>query len=103
MQRHWEAAQEIPIPVGEGGHGGGDTIMLSDIMVPGATSRNDPLGRPADYVDGMKAIAVGIAGNRSLATRLPVTVDELGLGVDLQARRPHVDHSDAGRTAWAAR
>jgi predicted dehydrogenase len=80
LQRHWESAHEIPIPVGAGGHGGGDTIMLSDILVG---HDEDPLGRPADYIDGVKAIAVGIAANRSLKTGLPVTVSELGLGVDL--------------------
>jgi hypothetical protein len=31
----------------------------------------------------MKAIAVGIAANRSLATGMPVAVADLGLGVDL--------------------
>jgi predicted dehydrogenase len=80
LQRHWEKAQEIPIPVGEGGHGGGDTIMLRDVLVG---HDHDPLGRPADYIDGMKAIAVGIAANRSLATGMPVAVADLGLGVDL--------------------
>jgi hypothetical protein len=84
LQRHWQTAQEIPIPSGEGGHGGGDTIMLRDVLVGHDA---DPLGRPADYIDGMKAIAVGIAGNRSLATGLPVAVADLGLGVELSAAR----------------
>jgi len=76
VQRHWESAVEIPIDAGEGGHGGGDALLLSDVFVgPG----DDPLSRPAGWRDGVQSIAVGIAGNRSLATGLPVEVAELGI------------------------
>ncbi|MET0163310.1 MAG: Gfo/Idh/MocA family oxidoreductase [Microbacteriaceae bacterium] len=76
LQRHWEDAVEVPIESGPGGHGGGDALLLSDVFVgPG----DDPLGRPADWRDGLRSIAVGIAGNRSLATGLPVRIDELGI------------------------
>ncbi|HEX2856410.1 MAG TPA: Gfo/Idh/MocA family oxidoreductase [Propionibacteriaceae bacterium] len=76
LQRHWEEAQEVPIPEGEGAHGGGDALLLNDVFVgPG----DDPLGRPSDYVDGLRAISVGICGNRSIATGLPVTPASLGL------------------------
>ncbi len=76
LQRHWEEAVEVPIDSGPGGHGGGDALLLSDVFVgPG----DDPLGRPADWRDGLRSIAVGIAGNRSLATGLPVRIDELGI------------------------
>ncbi|WP_347108343.1 Gfo/Idh/MocA family oxidoreductase [Paenarthrobacter sp. S56] len=80
VQRHWERAYEVPIINGEGGHGGGDNLLLSDLFNgPGA----DPLGRPSGYVDGLRSIAVGIAGNQSLETGLPVRISELGLGIDL--------------------
>jgi predicted dehydrogenase len=85
VQRHWEAAREVPIVAREGGHGGGDALLLSDVFVG---ARDDELGRAADYRDGMRAIAVGIAANRSLDTGLPVRTDELGLGVDLGSGRP---------------
>ncbi len=76
VQRHWEAAYEVPIVNGEGGHGGGDALLLSDVFVgPG----DDPLGRPADWRDGVRSISVGIAGNRSLETGLPVQVADLGI------------------------
>jgi len=76
VQRHWEAAVEVPIVNSAGGHGGGDALLLRDVFVgPG----EDPLARPADWTDGMRSIAVGIAGNRSLATGLPVRVDDLGI------------------------
>jgi hypothetical protein len=85
VQRHWEAAREVPIDAGEGGHGGGDALMLADVFVGPA---GDELGRAADYRDGMRAIAVGIAANRSLASGLPVRTGELGLGVDLGEGAP---------------
>lgn len=77
VQRHWEAAYEVPIvAAGEGGHGGGDALLLADVFEgPG----DDPLARPADWRDGVRSIAVGIAGNRSLETGLPVQVAELGI------------------------
>lgn len=76
LQRHWEAPTEVPIVTGDGGHGGGDAILLSDIFVgPG----DDPLARPADWRDGIRSIVVGIAGNRSLETGLPVEVADLGI------------------------
>ncbi|WP_372983814.1 Gfo/Idh/MocA family protein [Microbacterium sp.] len=78
VQRHWEEAYEVPIDGGDGGHGGGDELLLSDVFEgPG----DDPLARPADWTDGIRSIAVGIAGNRSLETGLPVKVDELGIAL----------------------
>ncbi len=34
---------------------------------------------PANWRDGVQSIAVGIAGNRSLATGMPVEVADLGI------------------------
>jgi predicted dehydrogenase len=80
LQRHWEAAQEVKIEEGSGAHGGGDALLLADIFRgPG----DDWLERPADWLDGIRAIAVGMAGNESLRTGLPVKISDLGLGVDL--------------------
>jgi hypothetical protein len=80
VQRHWEAAYEVPILNGDGGHGGGDVLMLSDLF---NGAGYDPLGRPSGYLDGLRSVAVGIAGNESLATGLPVRIAQLGLGADL--------------------
>lgn len=78
VQRHWEEAYEVSIDGGDGGHGGGDELLLSDVFEgPG----EDPLARPADWTDGIRSIAVGIAGNRSLETGLPVKVSELGIAL----------------------
>jgi predicted dehydrogenase len=80
VQRHWEAAEDVPIPSGGGGHGGGDALLLADVFRgPG----DDWLERPATWVDGVRAIAVGMAGNESLGTGGPVVVTDLNLDVDL--------------------
>ena len=65
---------EVEIPDGEGGHGGGDPVLLNDIFgipVP------DPLCRAASHIDGAMSILTGIAANKSLATGLPVNIKDL--------------------------
>jgi hypothetical protein len=82
VQRHFAPAREVEIRAGEGGHGGGDALLLRDVFVgPEA----DPLGRASDHLDGMRAIAVGISGNASLASGEPVDVADL-MGVPLGVR-----------------
>ncbi|WP_409468054.1 hypothetical protein [Streptomyces sp. HC307] len=44
VQRHWEEAQEVEVKEGEGGHGGGDALLLHDVFVG---SGDDPLRRRA--------------------------------------------------------
>jgi predicted dehydrogenase len=80
LQRHWEVAEDIKIEEGTGGHGGGDALLLADVFRgPG----EDWLERPSSWVDGVRSVAVGMAGNESLRTGLPVKIADLGLGVDL--------------------
>ncbi|MFI6497461.1 Gfo/Idh/MocA family protein [Nonomuraea typhae] len=71
LQRHWEPAREIEIPQGEGGHGGGDRLLLEDLF---GTPAPDPLGRRAGHVDGIRAAGIGIAANTSIETGLPVRI-----------------------------
>jgi predicted dehydrogenase len=80
LQRHWEAAQDVKIEEGAGAHGGGDALLLADIF---RGPEDDWLERPADWLDGIRAIAVGMAGNESLRTGLPIKINDLDLGVDL--------------------
>ena len=80
LQRHWEAAQNIKIEEGTGGHGGGDALLLADVF---RGAGDDWLERASDWVDGVRSIAVGMAGNESLRTGLPIKIADLGLGVDL--------------------
>jgi predicted dehydrogenase len=76
LQRHWQGAENVPIPDGIGGHGGGDTYLLEHVFTRVTA---DALGRPAGYADGVRAVSVGIAGNLSLATGLPVRIADLGV------------------------
>jgi predicted dehydrogenase len=80
LQRHWESAQEVKIDEGAGGHGGGDALLLADVF---RGADDDWLERPSSWVDGVRSIAVGMAGNESLRTGLPVAIADLNLGVNL--------------------
>jgi predicted dehydrogenase len=87
LQRHWEAAQDVKIEEGTGGHGGGDALLLADVF---RGAGDDWLERASDWVDGVRSIAVGMAGNESLRTGLPVKIADLNLGVDLSRSARHV-------------
>ncbi|SDY26896.1 Oxidoreductase family, C-terminal alpha/beta domain [Evansella caseinilytica] len=65
---------EVEIMEGEGGHGGGDPLLLKDIF---GTPGEDEFRRAASHVDGAMSILTGIAGNISLRTGQAVKVDEL--------------------------
>lgn len=77
VQRHFEPARELPIPEAIGGHGGGDAVLLHDVFVG---AQPDPLGRTANWSDGVRSMVVGLAGNRSLIDGRAVRIDELELG-----------------------
>jgi len=94
VQRHWERAREYPIPAGIGGHGGGDAILLKDVFRRDLRVGPDPLGRAAGYLDGVRAVAVGIAANRSMSSGSPVEIADLELGFDL---RPAIGPDLVGR------
>ncbi|GAA3814767.1 Gfo/Idh/MocA family oxidoreductase [Sphaerisporangium flaviroseum] len=88
VQRHWHRAEEVAIPDGIGGHGGGDAILLKDLFRRDLRVGADPLRRAADHLDGLRAVAVGIAANQSLVTGRPILVDDLALGMDIGADAP---------------
>lgn len=71
---HWEAPYRIEIEEGEGGHGGGDPVLLNDIF---GTPVEDEFHRAANHIDGARSILTGIAANRSIRTGQPVRVDDL--------------------------
>jgi Predicted dehydrogenases and related proteins len=72
---HFAKPYSVEVPRMEGGHGGGDLIMLEELF--GGNPINDPLRRAAGPRDGALSILTGIAANRSFATGLPVRVEEL--------------------------
>ncbi|HEY8421028.1 MAG TPA: Gfo/Idh/MocA family oxidoreductase [Thermoclostridium sp.] len=65
---------EVEVKEGKGGHGGGDPILLNDLF---GTPAEDPYNRAASHIDGAYSILTGIAANKSIATGLPVNVDDL--------------------------
>ena len=68
----WESFEP---PTAEGGHGGGDPILLADIFDPDPPA--DPLGRKASQRDGAYSILVGVAAYRSIDSGLPVKIADL--------------------------
>ncbi|MER5924163.1 Gfo/Idh/MocA family protein [Streptomyces mirabilis] len=76
LRRFWEPPQEVKVPTGEGGHGGGDVRMLADLFGERADGA-DPLGRAADAVDGARSLVTGLAANRSFESGLPVRAQAL--------------------------
>ncbi len=66
---------EVAVPVGAGGHGGADPLMLAELFAP--DGRVDPLRRGASHIDGAASILVGIAANMSIETGRLVDVREL--------------------------
>jgi predicted dehydrogenase len=66
---------EVEVPVGEGGHGGADPVMLEQIFSPNPP--DDPYFRAASHIDGAASILVGIAGNQAMQTGQLVQIDDL--------------------------
>lgn len=62
-------------PVGEGGHGGADPIMLEYLFAPEPPP--DPFNRAASHIDGAASIMLGIAANRAMEINRPVRIDDL--------------------------
>lgn len=65
---------EVPVEEAEGGHGGGDPVLLNDLF---GVPEYDPLDRAASHIDGAMSILTGIAANKSMATGLAVDIDSL--------------------------
>ncbi|SFD82022.1 Oxidoreductase family, NAD-binding Rossmann fold [Paenibacillus catalpae] len=59
---------------GEGGHGGGDPVLLNDIF---GIPVEDRFKRAANHIDGARSILTGIAANKSIRTGQSVKVDDL--------------------------
>jgi predicted dehydrogenase len=65
---------EIDVPMGEGGHGGADPVMLEQIFSPNPP--HDPFNRAASHIDGAASILVGICSNIAMQTGQMVAVDD---------------------------
>lgn len=65
---------DVEIEKGEGGHGGGDPVLLNDLF---GTPVEDPFNRAASHIDGAMSILTGIAANESFKTGRPVKIADL--------------------------
>jgi len=65
---------KVDIIKGEGGHGGGDPVLLNDIF---GIPEHDPYSRAASHIDGAMSILTGIAANKSIASNQPINIKDL--------------------------
>ena len=72
---HFKPAYGLDVWTGEGGHGGGDEVMLKDIFAPG--SEPDKYLRAADQRSGAYSALTGIAANQSIASGKQVGIKGL--------------------------
>jgi predicted dehydrogenase len=66
---------DVDVPVGDGGHGGADPILLEQLFSPNPPA--DPFMRAASHIDGAASILVGIAANESMQTGKLIAIDDL--------------------------
>ncbi|KFY92449.1 hypothetical protein V498_04940 [Pseudogymnoascus sp. VKM F-4517 (FW-2822)] len=65
---------KVSIDQGQGGHGGGDPVLLNDLFGQPAPDR---FNRAASHIDGAMSILTGIAANQSIRTGQAVQVKGL--------------------------
>jgi predicted dehydrogenase len=73
---------DVPVPMGDGGHGGADPVMLEQLFSPNPP--DDPFNRAASHIDGAASILTGIAANKAMRTKQPVLINDLFPLPDLQ-------------------
>lgn len=86
-------AREITPRTGEGGHGGGDPVMLADLLL--ANPPADPFLRASDEHAGAASCLIGAAANRCFVTGQPVRIADLVTGLRKPTGAPMPDHSHA--------
>ena len=75
-------AYEVKLwPAGEGGHAGGDSVMLDDLFLPRRPA--DKYLRASDHRGGAYAILTGVAANRSFVSGKAVKIADLVPNLEL--------------------
>jgi hypothetical protein len=77
---HFQAAYDVKVDEGGGGHGGADPLLMADIFAPERPA--DPYSRAADHRAGAYSILTGIAANHSIETERPIRIDSLVHGLE---------------------
>jgi len=84
-------AYEVPLwPAGQGGHAGGDKVMLDDLFLP--TKPADKYLRASDQRGGACSILTGIAANHSFISGKAVQIADLVPGIQLPDYPPMPTH-----------
>ncbi|MCA1808722.1 MAG: gfo/Idh/MocA family oxidoreductase, partial [Lentisphaerae bacterium] len=76
---HFKPARDLKVKMAEGGHGGGDDPLMSDIFA--RRKRRDPYLRAAGVASGAMSILTGIAANHSMRSGKPVKISSLVKGL----------------------
>ena len=84
-------AQDLEVWTGTGGHGGGDTIMLTEVF---GTAEPDKYKRAADERSGLYSSLVGASANKSFVTGNAVKVEELVTGLTSPVVAPMPTRND---------
>jgi len=71
----WGQPYVVDVVKSEGGHGGGDPLLLRDVIA--TSDGEDNFKRAAYSRDGGNAVLVGVGANRSMETGMPVQVQDL--------------------------
>jgi predicted dehydrogenase len=83
---HFQNGYTVENWTGEGGHGGGDPVLLEQLFA--ADPPADPYMRAADERGGAWSVLVGAAINRSLRNTSRVRIADLVSGLDLPTYPP---------------
>jgi hypothetical protein len=86
------APRDIEPWTGEGGHGGGDRVMLDEIFLPDPAP--DKYLRASTEHAGAASILVGVAANQCFKTGQPVRIADLVTGFRRPAYAPMPGHDD---------
>jgi predicted dehydrogenase len=73
-------AYDLDVWTGEGGHGGGDKVLLKDLLAP--TKDPDKYLRAADHRSGAYSILMGVAANHSFVTGKSTRIADLVQNID---------------------
>jgi predicted dehydrogenase len=77
--------QPIEVWTGTGGHGGGDTLMLTELF---GSAEPDQYKRAADERSGLYSVLIGAAANQCFASGKAVKIDELVSGLSAPVMAP---------------
>ena len=84
-------AQDLEVWTGNGGHGGGDNVMLTEVF---GTAEPDKYKRAADERSGLYSILIGAAANQCFLTGNAVKIAELVTGLTSPVFAPMPTRND---------